>query len=717
VLLIACTAISLIASQSEARRRQLTNERAAAEASLRQLRAIQDILDAALGHLSTNDLIRELLVRISVVLGVDNVAILIPTDDSRQLVVHMAHGPEAETADQVHVPIAQGIAEMIAATRQELIVDDLRTVEVANPFHKQAIRSLMGVPLVVDDRLVGVLHVGMTAPRHFTEDDLLLLRLMAYRIGPALDHVHLYEEEQRRRTEAAYRAGEMEAVFEAIADGVFVFDRQGELLRRNSAGRDLLDMNESRTLSARPPSDRSGLPKVLDEHDHPLAPAEWPLFRVLRGEVLKGEQAVDLKVHTGAGMEREISVSGAPIHDEGGTITGAVCVVRDVTERRRLEGQILAERNHLQQVIDALPEGIMIAAANPPTVTTMNRVARQLLGADLIGMPVPIPAPGREGEFAARHMDGTPYALEDLPLERALLRGDVVRGDQFLIRNAADGREITILANSAPILGPQGAVEGAVEAFQDISALKDLERRREEFLAAMSHDLKNPLTSIIGMSQLLQRRIGHIEEGEQAHFANGLGVIVQTAKQMAAQINELLDVTRVQMGRPLLMELAPTDVVALLKRVAEEYRQTAERHTLLLRHEDDSLISMVDSARLNRAFANILANAVKYSPEGGDILVAVVRGEDQDGAWIEISVTDHGVGIPSAEIDQVFQGFYRAGNVTERFSGTGLGLTGVRQVVEGHGGTITLESTEGMGTVVTIRIPWRPPTKTEAEAD
>ncbi len=552
--------------------------RAAAEASLQQLRTVQDILDATLVHRSTTNLVRELLARIKMVLAVDNVAILIPSDDGLQLVVHSAHGPEAAIADQVRVPIGQGIAGKIAASREPRIVEDLRAVEVANPFLKQTIRSLMGVPLVAEDRLVGVLHVGMAAARRFTDDDLLLLRLIAFRIGVVLDQARLYDEEQRLRNEAASRADELEA-----------------------------------------------------------------------------------------------------------------------------------ERDRLQQIIDVLPEGIMIATANPPILTTMNRVAQELLGVNLIGLPVPIPPPGPEGEFAARRPDGTPYPLEELPLERALLRGEIVRGDQLLIRHATEGREITLLANSAPLRDARGGVAGAVEVFQDISALKDLELQRDEFLATVSHDLKNPLTSILGMSQLLQRRLGHIEERERTRLAEGLGVIIQTAQQMAAQINELLDVTRAQMSRPLPIEREPTDVIALLERVADEYQRTTDRHTLRIECREGKLIAMVDPARLHRAIANIMANAVKYSPHGGDILTTVVCIEDQDEAWIDITVTDQGVGIPGEAIEHIFKGYYRAGNVAGRFSGTGLGLTGVKRVIEGHGGTVTLESAEGIGTAVTIRIPWRRP--------
>lgn len=682
--------------------------RRAAEATTHRLRAVQAISDTALAHLAIRDLIDELLMRLAGILGVDNTGILIPSEDGQELRLYREYGPKEEVAGQVHVPVGQGIAGTIAATRRPLAVDDLHTVEGADPFLKEQIRSLMAVPLVVRDRLVGVLHAGTMVARHFSEEDVQFLQLLGDRIGLALAHARLFEEEQRLHAETAERAAELEAVFEAIADGVFVFGPRGEVLRGNSAARDLLDMDQPQAFYARPQDERGRRTEVLDTQGSPFPADEWPLFRVIRGEVLKGEQAVDLRVRTPRG-ERELSVSGAPIRDRHGAITGAVCVLRDVTERRRLEAQLLSDRDRLQQILDVLPEGIMVADLDPPVVAAMNRAALEFLGVNAVGQPVPIPPPGPEGEFGARRVDGTPYPIEDLPMERALLRGEVVRGDQFLIRNAVNGREVTILASSAPLRDAGGAVYGAVEVFQDITALRELERQREEFLTTVSHDLKNPLTSILGISQLLQLRARRIEEPERTRFAESLHAMERTARQMAVQIDELLDITRVRMGRPLVMEFAPADVVALLARVVDEYQKTTDRHILSFQHGDEALVCMIDAPRLQRAMANLLGNAIKYTPDGGEVRTTLMSTAEQDGAWLTISVTDQGVGIPSDEVGRVFDGFYRASNVATQFTGTGIGLKGVRQVVEEHGGTVTLQSTEGAGTTVTIRLPLRRP--------
>jgi signal transduction histidine kinase len=278
-----------------------------------------------------------------------------------------------------------------------------------------------------------------------------------------------------------------------------------------------------------------------------------------------------------------------------------------------------------------------------------------------------------------------------------------------LLRNAANGRDVPVLANSAPLREADGPVDGAVVAFQDITAIKMLERQREDFLAVVTHDLKNPLTSIAGMSEMLKRHCDRLTGPERDRFDRGLGTILKSAHRMESQINELLDVTRLQMGQSLELEAKSTDLVALVGQLLTEYRQTTERHTLRLQTELHVLVIMVDPKRLQRALANLLANAIKYSPQGGDIVVTLARQEDGTGEWIVIRIADHGVGIPASDQIHLFEPYYRASNVAGRITGTGLGLRGSRQIIEQHGGTISLESNEGTGTQITIRLPLTPP--------
>jgi signal transduction histidine kinase len=172
---------------------------------------------------------------------------------------------------------------------------------------------------------------------------------------------------------------------------------------------------------------------------------------------------------------------------------------------------------------------------------------------------------------------------------------------------------------------------------------------------------------------------------------------------MTRLINELLDVTRGEMQRPIELNRTPGDLLSVLNRAVEEIQHSARGHVITLEGAA-ALEGFWDAERLERVFANILTNAVKYSPEGGPVDVSVqTRGDPV--AWVTIRVTDRGIGIPPEELSRVFERFYRASNVSERIPGTGIGLAGAKQIVERHGGSIELFSGEGQGTTVSVTLP------------
>jgi PAS domain S-box-containing protein len=239
--------------------------RAAAEAASAELRRLQAITDVALAHLSLEELLHALLTRLREVMAVDNVAILLLSgegeggEEPQELILYAAQGPEAPAVDQVHVPIGQGIAGHIAATRQPLIVDDLATVEVVNPVLREHVRSLVGVPLLVEDRLLGVVHAGSTMLRRFTEEDARLLQLVGERIAWAIERARLYAAEQtaRQDVEAALaRAQVSETRFRrllesniiglAVVDAEQVIEANDAMLEIVGASRETLEAGRLR---------------------------------------------------------------------------------------------------------------------------------------------------------------------------------------------------------------------------------------------------------------------------------------------------------------------------------------------------------------------------------------------------------------------------------------------------------------------------------------
>ena len=232
-------------------------------------------------------------------------------------------------------------------------------------------------------------------------------------------------------------------------------------------------------------------------------------------------------------------------------------------------------------------------------------------------------------------------------------------------------------------------------------------RLRDEFLSSASHDLKNPLTTIQGRVQLLQRRGGRDRAGDGEALAHGLAEIAAATRKLQTMIDELQDVSSLQIGRPLTLRRRPTDLVGLAREEVEQAQRIAPAHTLRLDADRPFLLAEVDPARLHRVLDNLLGNAIKYSPAGGKVVVGLRREEpDADGtAWAVLSVRDEGVGIPAADRPHLFERFYRGSNVAGRIAGTGIGLAGVRQIVAQHGGTIAVESEEGRGSTFTVRLP------------
>jgi signal transduction histidine kinase len=227
---------------------------------------------------------------------------------------------------------------------------------------------------------------------------------------------------------------------------------------------------------------------------------------------------------------------------------------------------------------------------------------------------------------------------------------------------------------------------------------------RDEFLASVAHDLKNPLTSIQGFAALAQRLTDRGEAMPLDRLRVSLRNIERSAVRMSASIDELVDLAHLRMNKSLELQPAPIDLMALVREVATEYQQASAAHPITV-SGPESVVGTGDQARLTRVIQNLLGNAIRYSPKGGAITVAVERQVRGDAAWAVIRVTDQGLGVPAADLPRIFDQFHRGANVERQFSGTGIGLFSVRQIVEQHGGTVTVESTEGCGSTFTVVLP------------
>jgi len=157
----------------------------------------------------------------------------------------------------------------------------------------------------------------------------------------------------------------------------------------------------------------------------------------------------------------------------------------------------------------------------------------------------------------------------------------------------------------------------------------------------------------------------------------------------------------VQSTDDLQLQLEPTDLVQLTRQAIDEHQQGTQRHTLRLDAPPGEIVGAWDVGRLQRVIDNLVGNAIKYSPAGGQVIV----GLEVCGEWAVITVSDQGVGIPAVDLPRVFEPFHRGSNVIGRIGGTGIGLAGTRRIVERHGGSLEVHSTEGAGSTFTVRLP------------
>lgn len=225
--------------------------------------------------------------------------------------------------------------------------------------------------------------------------------------------------------------------------------------------------------------------------------------------------------------------------------------------------------------------------------------------------------------------------------------------------------------------------------------LRESERLKSELVSIVSHEIRTPLASILGFALVLRER--DVDDADRQRF---LDIIGSEARRLATLLDDFLDVQLLEEG-PLELSLGDVDVSALIRTQAVLFSAESERHQLDVRLPEDPLVLRGDAGRLAQVFANLISNAIKYSPQGGTV---EIYGEEVDGI-IRIRVRDEGFGIPPELGDQIFTKFFRGAAAARGISGSGLGLALARSVVEAHGGSIAFESAVGEGTTFSVELP------------
>ncbi len=267
-------------------------------------------------------------------------------------------------------------------------------------------------------------------------------------------------------------------------------------------------------------------------------------------------------------------------------------------------------------------------------------------------------------------------------------------------KSSAAGRRI-LQARTSLMRNKQGRVSGAITALRDVTRERELDRMKAEFMSMAAHELRTPLTAILGYSELCMdpEEFGGFSAEQQKEF---IGEINSKAEVLAKLVNDLLDISRLETGKPLPLSIGEVAVGKLCALLLDRYRMLAPKHVFEVNLAKDLPATVpADRDKLEQVLENLLSNAVKYSPEGSLI---TIHAEKRDG-YCQIVVADRGIGMTCEQSERVFDKFYRADFSNTSAKGIGLGMSIAKQIVEQHGGSIWLKSVPGGGTRVTFSLP------------
>ena len=494
----------------------------------------------------------------------------------------------------------------------------------------------------------------------------------------------------------------MRVTLGSIGDGVITTDIAGRVASLNAVAESLTGWTNAEARGQ--PLD--SVFRIIDEESR--APLESPAARALRESAVVGiaTQAVLISKD---GVERSIDDSAAPIKDPTGRVSGCVLTFRDISQRKRWEsvaaGRLLDARL-LAAIVESSDDAI-VSKSLDGIIRTWNAGAERLFG------------------YTAEQALGRHISLV-IPEDRIAEEDNIIaslkagqRVDHFETeRRTSDGRRIQVSLTISPIKDEAGNVIGASKIARDITErkraeaererlnenlarlaadLSQMDRRKNEFLATLAHELRNPLAPIRNMLEVLKR-------GNRESIGPAIDTMQRQLGQLVRLVDDLLDISRITHNR-IELRRSRVDVAAAIEQAVEAARPLADEsgQTIEVALPRESIYVNADPVRLTQIVGNLLNNSCKYTHPGGTVSVTA----ETDGDKAVITVADTGIGIPSANLSTIFEMFTQIDGGLERArGGLGIGLTLVKRLVEMHGGTIEARSGgEGKGSQFIVRLP------------
>ncbi len=635
-------------------------------------------------------------------LGADVAAVVMPSEDGFRLAGGHALPEALRAAFADGLPAGAEVLESAASGRETIASSSLQGDERFGDTFRAATgaASLLAVPLVVPRGDRPALAILLFHEQHvFSDDDLDLARKLGERAKAALARTELFEVERRSRLLAQQLAdtgslfsGELEpgAVLDQVAAQAPVLLRADASLIRLLDGEELVavaavgvgaaQVDGSRVpLDARPAGtvvgSRAPVAIIGTAADDPLRAGEPMLAHGFASYLavpllgsegdLQGVLAV-LSRRRRAWQEEEIEA-----------LVGLAAMASVAYAKAELYQQVELERERSVAILGNVADGI-VAVDRDERIVLWNSAAEEITG---------VPSEEALGRTVVDVLQ------RDLRSESGS-----AAGDRLLPIRRVD-TEVWLSLTEAVMRDATGETAGRIFAFRDISGEHVVEQMRSAFVSTVSHELRAPLTSIYGFAATLLREDVQFEARERRTF---LGYIESEAQRLNTIVDKLLSVARLDSG-DLELSIAPVDVRSVITEAVDGARAEAQSagHEFVLDLPEVPLAARTDPDKLRQVLANLVDNAVRFSPAGGRVTV----GASRRGETIVLSVADQGVGIPDTEQDRIFSKFYRVGDA--QTGGTGVGLFIVQGLVNALGGRITVRSAEGRGSSFVVELPTR----------
>lgn len=356
-------------------------------------------------------------------------------------------------------------------------------------------------------------------------------------------------------------------------------------------------------------------------------------------------------------------------------------------ERERSLRDIATEKSKIKTIINCMGDGVLVCDSEGyivltnPAACRMLKLSESCLVGNLISQVNLDPELSKTIEESLKSV-GLSYTSVSQEL------------------SIGESQEIFLRAHTAPVKDDQGETIGAVTVLQDISHLKELDKMKSEFIAMVTHELRAPISAVEQqLSVILNRMAGDISEKQEKLLLRAK----ERTKGLLALIKDLLDLSKIEAGR-MVQYKEPLSLQEVIQKVIDLMKVEADHKKIDLQFPAPSQdpIVLADRTSMEGIFTNLISNAIKYTPEGGTVVVTLT----EEGGFAKATVSDTGIGIKKEDLPRIFDKFYRVKSIeTRQIVGTGLGLSIVKSIVDAHLGSISVESEEGGGTTFTVILP------------